>query len=110
MLRYTAALSFVLFATACTVDMSTEEQDLDNKGDTGGGEPHDAKVVHVNGEAKPGGGGGGSPNLIWHGGPVMRSGAVVEPIFWGTSWANYSGDKISGLQSFYGGMGTTTYD
>ena len=79
MLRFAAALSFALFATACTVDMSTDEQDLDNKGDTGGGEPHDAKVVHVRGDGKPGGG-GGSPNLIWHGGPVMTSGAAVTPI------------------------------
>lgn len=109
MLRIVTALSFALFATACTVDMSTDEQDLDNKADTGGGEPHDAKVLHERGAAKPGGG-GGSPNLIWHGGTVMTTGAAVTPIFWGTSWATYSGDKITGLSSFYAGMGGTTYD
>jgi hypothetical protein len=42
----------------------------------------------------------------------MTSGAYVEPIFWGTSWSNssFAGDKISGIQSFYGGMGGSTYD
>ena len=108
MMRFAVALSLTLFASACAVDMSTDEQDLDNKSGNGGGEPIDAKVVHVRGAAKPGG--GGSPNLIYHGGTVMTSGAAVTPIFWGTSWANYSGDKITGLTSFYGGMGGTTYD
>src|SRR4051812_5562911 len=54
----------------------------------------------------------GSPNLIYHGGPVMTQGAYVEPIFWGTSWGNASfvGDKMTGLQTFYGGMGGSAYD
>lgn len=106
MLRTVAAVSFCLFTSACVVDMSTDEQALDST-DGGGAEPHNAHVFH----AKPsGGGGGGSPNLIWHGGAVMH-GAYVEPIFWGASWANSSfvGDKITGLQSFYGGMGGTSY-
>jgi hypothetical protein len=56
--------------------------------------------------------GGGDPHLLYHGGPVMTAGAYVEPIFWGTSWSNssFAGDKISGIQSFYGGMGGSTYD
>ena len=92
MLRIAAALSFSLFVSACVVDMSTTEQDLDSVGGDGRGEPHDAKVFH----AKPGGGGGGSPNLIYHGGPVMTAGAYVQPIFWGASWADsgFVGDKI----------------
>src|SRR4051812_23959975 len=50
--------------------------------------------------------GGGSPNLIYHGGPVQH-GTVVEPIFWG-NWSN-PGDKITGLQAFYGGIGGSKY-
>src|SRR5262249_41740502 len=48
-----------------------------------------------------------SPNLVYHGGPVMTSGAYVEPIFWGQSWGSPSfvGDKISGMQSFYSSIG-----
>jgi hypothetical protein len=49
-----------------------------------------------------------SPNLTWHGGPVMH-GTFVEPIFWGASWSGYSGDKVTGMQSFYSGMGSTSY-
>jgi hypothetical protein len=47
-----------------------------------------------------------SPNLIYHGGPVLH-GTVVEPIFWG-NWSS-PGDKITGLQSFYSGIGGSQY-
>jgi hypothetical protein len=54
----------------------------------------------------------GSPNLTYHGGPVMTSGAYVEPIFWGARWANaaFVGDKISGIKSFYGTIGSSPYE
>ncbi len=54
----------------------------------------------------------GSPNLLYHGGPVMTQGAYVEAIYWGTKWGNSSfvGDKQSGLASFYGGFGGSSYD
>jgi len=41
-----------------------------------------------------------SPNLIYHGGPVMNSGAYVEPIYWGARWGNaaFVADKRDGLQ------------
>ena len=47
--------------------------------------------------------------LVYHGGPVMASGAAVTSIFWGSSWSSYSGDKISGIDSFYAGFGGTPY-
>ena len=50
-----------------------------------------------------------SPNLIYHGGPVMTGTTEVFPIFWGSSWPTYSGDKISGIDSFYGGVGNSNY-
>lgn len=51
-----------------------------------------------------------SPTLNDHGGPVMH-GTTVEPIFWGVKWANaaFAGDKISGLQTFYSGVGSSSY-
>jgi len=52
---------------------------------------------------------GSSPNLLWHGGSVMTSGAAVTSIFWGTSWSSSAGDKVSGLDSFYSGVGGSTY-
>jgi hypothetical protein len=51
-----------------------------------------------------------SPNLTYHGGPVMHS-TVVQPIFWGPSWNNTSfvGDKVNGLQTLYSGVGVSLY-
>jgi hypothetical protein len=50
-----------------------------------------------------------SPNLTYHGGAVVTAQTRVQPIFWGTSWAAYKGDEISGIASFYGGVGGTSY-
>jgi hypothetical protein len=36
-------------------------------------------------------------------------GTAVTPIFWGTSWGSSAGDKISGLGTFYAGVGGSTY-
>lgn len=47
--------------------------------------------------------------LAYHAGPVMTSGAAVTPVFWGTSWSGYSGDKVSGLTTFYKGIGGSPY-
>src|SRR6059036_1713964 len=51
-----------------------------------------------------------SPNLSWHGGSIMSS-VVVTPIFWGPNWgnANFTNDKMTGLQTFYMGIGNSTY-
>lgn len=53
-----------------------------------------------------------SPDLIYHGGPVMTQGAYVEPIFWGARWTDSSfvADKIGGIQTFYGGFGGSNYE
>jgi len=78
----------------------------------GGGNPHGAPpnaVVHwARGEA-PAARPNRSPNLLYHGGPVAH-GTFVEPIFWGTTWGSASSaNKISGLESFYSGVGNSTY-
>src|SRR3954453_18992611 len=51
---------------------------------------------------------GSSPNLLFHNGEIMTS-TVVQPIFWGTSWAGYTGDKMTGIDSFYADIGGTSY-
>ncbi len=82
---------------------------LDSQTDHGKGEPKGAAIHWAKGQA-PGqsGRGGKSPNLTYHGGPVMQT-TRSKAIFWGTSWASYSGDKISGVDSFYAGLGASTY-
>ena len=57
------------------------------------------------GNAKP----QGSNGIVYHGGPVMGSGTVVEPIYWGTSWSADTQNKIGLLASFYGGVGGSSY-
>lgn len=47
-----------------------------------------------------------SPNMTFHGGKIMTT-AVTEAIFWGTSWSNYSGDKIVGMDKWYQGFNTS---
>jgi hypothetical protein len=55
-------------------------------------------------------GGKPSPNMAYHGGPIMQSVAVI-PIFWGANWANpaFVGDKIDGINLFYAGIGGSKF-
>jgi hypothetical protein len=52
---------------------------------------------------------GSNPQLIDHGGAVLTTGAAVTPIFWGSSWTGYTGDKFDGIDSFYKGVGGSGY-
>ncbi len=63
--------------------------------------------VHPVRDARPGGG-GGSPDLVYHGGKIMPT-AHTYSIFWGTSWNGYGGDKFSGLDSFFIGFNGSRY-
>jgi hypothetical protein len=49
-----------------------------------------------------------SPNMTYHGGKVMPD-VNAQAIFWGTSWATYSGDKISGMDTWYMGFNASRY-
>ena len=53
---------------------------------------------------------GFSPNLVNHGGPIMTA-SVVQAIYWGTQWGNagFTGDKETGLDTFYSGWGGSNY-
>jgi len=81
--------------------------------------PHDADVFdiqsgpelgHIHAKHAGAGQGASAPLLVYHGGTVMTSSAVT-PIFWGTKFssASYTGDKMTGLASFYQGIGGSTY-
>jgi hypothetical protein len=49
-----------------------------------------------------------SANMTYHGGKIMPT-AITKNIFWGTSWATYSGDKITGLDTWYTGFSNSNY-
>jgi hypothetical protein len=58
-----------------------------------------------------GGGHGGHVSLLlWNGGPVMHSTTVI-PVFWGSKWSDsaFTGDKVTGLDTFYSRVGGTSY-
>lgn len=59
---------------------------------------------HTAGHGKPGG-----ALLLYHNGGVMTGGATIKAIFWGSSWANYVGDKESGIDTLYSGISNTPY-
>ena len=47
-------------------------------------------------------------NMTYHGGPIMPT-AVEKSIFWGSGWATYTGDKVTGIDSFYTGFSGSHY-
>jgi hypothetical protein len=55
---------------------------------------------------------GSGVNMSWHGGNVMTSPVVVQPIFWGLNWGADPDGKMNvtnGLPAFYSGMGGSSY-
>jgi hypothetical protein len=108
-----ALFTAVLALAACgpqTADDATSQSADQLEPSTGHGQPDSAMLgIHwARGEAKAAKSGGTSADMTWHNGDVETSTAVVS-IFWGTSWASYSGDKISGIDSFYQGIGGSSY-
>jgi hypothetical protein len=69
-----------------------------------------ASYMHVRGQSGPARSGGSrrSANMTYHGGVIMPT-AVTQAIFWGTSWASYAGDKVTGIDAFYAGWSTSNY-
>lgn len=49
-----------------------------------------------------------SANMTYHGGKIMTT-VVSKNIFWGKSWATYTGDKITGLDQWYVGHNQSNY-
>jgi hypothetical protein len=60
-------------------------------------------------DAKAGGAGKrSSPLMTYHGGKIMPYGDT-QAIFWGPSWGTYTGDKITGMDTWFGGFGGSNY-
>lgn len=49
-----------------------------------------------------------SADMTYHGGVIMTT-ANTKAIFWGTSWGSYTGDKITGMDSWYMGFSNSNY-
>ena len=89
------SIAFALATLLCSVGVATSGDQGQGQGNQGLGgpppvaEPPMSGIQWARGQARPGGG-GGSPQLVYHGGPIMASGAYVEPIFWGSRWSDAS--------------------
>jgi hypothetical protein len=46
--------------------------------------------------------------MLFHNGKIMTT-AVTKAIFWGKSWATYTGDKMTGMDTYYSGFGSSNY-
>ena len=46
--------------------------------------------------------------MTYHGGVIMPT-SNVTAIFWGSSWGSYNGDKMTGMDSYYQGLGNSNY-
>jgi hypothetical protein len=97
-----ATVATALAAVAASVALGAPRPPVLKAGNPGG-------IVFAHGAhgSKPRG--GSSPDLVNHGGIVLSGGTTVTPIFWGTSWGTNAGDKISGLGTFYSGIGGSRY-
>ena len=88
--------------TTSPYDPTVEDLNLDR-----GGPPmigiHWARE-HAASHARP----GSSPLMTYHGGKIMTT-ATTQAIFWGPSWNPNVGDKITGIDLFYGGYGGSNY-
>src|SRR5690349_7483104 len=73
--------SSIAFATALAIVGATGMMLAQGQSDNPHGVPPNAAVHWARGEA-PAARPNRSPNLVYHGGPVMH-GTFVEPIFWG---------------------------
>jgi hypothetical protein len=49
-----------------------------------------------------------SVNMVSHGGAILVANKT-QAIFWGTSWTSYTGDIVTGLDTFFGGFGGSNY-
>ena len=49
-----------------------------------------------------------SANMTYHGGKILPT-ATTKAIFRGTSWASYTGDKITGIDAWYTGFSGSHY-
>jgi hypothetical protein len=111
MMRLPIAITVVV--AVCAVNVATSgPQDNANRGQGVLQAPEPPMAgIHWARDHAPARPGGGSPSLLYHAGPIMSDGAYVEPIYWGSSWntSTFVKDKMSGLASFYSGIGHSSY-
>jgi hypothetical protein len=101
-----------LMCVALSLAMSTALFAQEAKDGHGKPEPPMAGVHWAKGQGpKNAGSLHNSPLMTNHGGDIMTSVQPVQAIFWGPGWSSaaFAGDKITGMETFYSGVGNTGY-
>lgn len=103
--------SLALIAAACgnEADFNADGSSASSALNDDNGPPMHA---HFRKDAHGAAGGGRVLLMTNHGGPVLTANKT-EAIFWGAEWGDgtnaFSGDKVSGADSFFGGFGGSNY-
>ena len=97
--RILVSAAFALSLVGCTNEPPVSEDSEALRG-----EPQDA-APHLHYAKGAGGGSTGSPLMTYHGGGVLLTNKAMA-IFWGSEWssATFQGDKVTGIDSFFGGL------
>jgi hypothetical protein len=107
-----AAVSLALFAcsdparTPTSILAPTGPSDAVSTNRVAGGQLHGAPEHRFFAKGQPGR--KRSVNMLFHGGTILVANKT-QAIFWGTGWTTYTGDIISGLNSFFSGFGGSNY-
>ena len=110
-MRSHIVLLFITFLVLTSAQLQAQEAQSGH----GKPEPPMAGVHWAKGQApKTNGASKTSPLLTPHGGDIMPSVQPVQAIFWGLNWggptaATFTGDKITGIDTFYGDIGNSAY-
>jgi hypothetical protein len=102
--------SLLFIATLC-ISIAAFGQDRQDLSGTNGNEPPMLGIHWARGQdpfTRVDLGARRTANMTYHGGKIMPF-AVTKAIFWGTSWATYTGDKITGIDLFYSGFSGSNY-
>jgi hypothetical protein len=107
-----AAVSLALFAcsdptrTPTSILAPTGPSDAVSANRVAGGQLHGGPEHRFFAKGQPGR--KRSVNMLFHGGTILVANKT-QAIFWGTGWTTYTGDIISGLNSFFSGFGGSNY-
>jgi hypothetical protein len=104
-MRWLSLAALLLCALSLTAQDAMQTQDV-NKNSNKKEPP--VLGPHWSRDAGHGKNASSNPDMSYHGGPILPS-VSVEAIWWGSSWPSYSGDEITGMDSWYKAVGGTSY-
>jgi len=105
-MKIQTALVIATLAAACGNTNPSAQESADEPPMLGVHWSKDEAALRASVQAR--GGPHASPLMTNHGGKIMPT-VVSKAIFWGSSWGSYTGDKITGIDSWYTGHSGSNY-